>query len=88
MPKLNKPLTYIKDLRCRCGGQYRVLPDEDSDETPPSMLAKLFSCYKCRDVSWCEPTDFTIDDWDEVVEFQQERLSKVADNDENPYVYS
>lgn len=52
-------------LKCRCGGTYTRIPDEEVDDLPPSSTAYKFYCAACDCAEWVEPWDLGLDEWPE-----------------------
>lgn len=67
----------LSDLKCTCGGQLELLPDDQAPTPPLALDSKLFTCKKCQHAFWAEPNDYLLDGWDEIKEFNEE-MEKAA----------
>lgn len=70
--KFTEDLPLMKDLKCMCGRVLTLLKDEDADDAPPSIIAKLFKCPRCAGPQWVEPQECGLDDWHDVDDWPAE----------------
>lgn len=74
-----RPSIKLQDLQCYCGGQFKLLPDEEATTNPPDYTAKLLECEECNEVDWFCAEDFNLDDWEVVEEFKIPNLDASYD---------